>query len=79
MAPKLTPVVWHPPLSRWIKANTDGMSKGNPSILAFARVFRDSLNDFCGAFVMPLDFHNYFLQSCMLFFMLTNILAFSLV
>lgn len=59
-APKVSPVVWHPPLSGWVKVNTDGMSKGNPGISASAGVFRDSWNNFCGAFVMPLAIRNWF-------------------
>ncbi|KAK9278008.1 hypothetical protein L1049_027565 [Liquidambar formosana] len=31
---KVIPVFWHPPIADWIKVNTDGLSKGNPSIAA---------------------------------------------
>ncbi|KAL6123817.1 hypothetical protein ACLB2K_076334 [Fragaria x ananassa] len=53
-------VLWHPPLSPWIKLNTDGLAKGNPELAACGGVFRDYQSHFIGRFSTPIGHHNAF-------------------
>ncbi|KAL6188353.1 hypothetical protein ACLB2K_039746 [Fragaria x ananassa] len=53
-------VLWHPPLSPWIKLNTDGLAKGNPGLAACEGVFRDYQGHFIGGFTTPIGHHNAF-------------------
>ncbi|KAL6206588.1 hypothetical protein ACLB2K_023836 [Fragaria x ananassa] len=53
-------VLWHPPLSPWIKLNTDGLAKGNPGLAACGGVFRDYQGHFIGGFTTPIGHHNAF-------------------
>ncbi|XP_004289281.1 PREDICTED: putative ribonuclease H protein At1g65750-like [Fragaria vesca subsp. vesca] len=53
-------VLWHPPLSPWIKLNTDGLAKGNPGPATCGGVFRDYQGHFIGGFSTPIGHHNDF-------------------
>ncbi|KAL6216861.1 hypothetical protein ACLB2K_010079 [Fragaria x ananassa] len=53
-------VLWHPPLSPWIKLNIDGLAKGNPGLAACGGVFRDYQGHFIGGFTTPIGHHNAF-------------------
>ncbi|KAM7517189.1 hypothetical protein LguiA_006772 [Lonicera macranthoides] len=55
-APKIVEVHWYPPLSGWIKCNTDGLSKNG--IAACGGLFRDSSGHVCGLFVKKLGTGN---------------------
>ncbi|KAK3207110.1 hypothetical protein Dsin_021156 [Dipteronia sinensis] len=46
----ITSCVWHPPSYPWIKANTDGCSKGNSEDGACSDVFRNGNSSFIGGF-----------------------------
>ncbi|PRQ50480.1 putative ribonuclease H-like domain-containing protein [Rosa chinensis] len=43
-------VIWHPPLSPWLKLNTDGLAKGNPGPAACGGVFRNAKGLYQGGF-----------------------------
>ena len=47
-------VLWHPPLSPWLKLNTDGFSKGNPNLASCGGVFRDIFGCFIGGYCQGL-------------------------
>jgi hypothetical protein len=49
-APNIVEVIWAPPLSGWVKCNTDGSSLGNPGIAASAGIFRNHNGDSLGCF-----------------------------
>ncbi|KAL6210110.1 hypothetical protein ACLB2K_021048 [Fragaria x ananassa] len=53
-------VLWHPPLSPWIKLNTDGLAKGNPGLAACGGVFQDYQGHFIGGFTTLIGHHNAF-------------------
>ncbi|KAL6209307.1 hypothetical protein ACLB2K_020249 [Fragaria x ananassa] len=53
-------VLWHPPLSPWIKLNTDGLPKGKPGLAACGGVFRDYQGHFIGGFSTSIGHHNAF-------------------
>ncbi|XP_062028868.1 uncharacterized protein LOC133744853 [Rosa rugosa] len=58
-------VLWHPPISPWIKLNTDGLAKGNPGPAACGGVFRDCQGRFIGGFSTTLGHHNAFFSELM--------------
>lgn len=49
-APKIVQVQWHPPLSPWIKCNSDGAARGSPGLAAAGGIFRDCNGVFLGGF-----------------------------
>ena len=49
-APRIQHVLWQPSFFSWIKINTDGLAKGNPSPAACGGVFRDALGGFLESF-----------------------------
>jgi ribonuclease HI len=53
-ATTLKEVFWHPPLTNWLKCNTDGASCGNPVNAACGGIFRNSHADFVYGFAEPL-------------------------
>ncbi|KAJ4713826.1 Ribonuclease H [Melia azedarach] len=53
-APKALILSWHPPPAGWIKANTDGLAKGNPGLSACGGLFRDTGGRFLGGFALAL-------------------------
>jgi ribonuclease HI len=57
-APSIKEVLWAPPLSNWIKCNTDGSSTSSAS--ACAGIFRNSDSDFIGGFAENVGLQNAF-------------------
>jgi len=57
-APIIKEVIWSPPLSSWIKANTDGAATKNPSRAAAEGIFRDSDSNYIGCFSQFLGIQN---------------------
>jgi ribonuclease HI len=49
-APNIVEVIWTPPLSGWVKCNTDGSSLGNPGIAASDGIFRNHNGASLGCF-----------------------------
>lgn len=50
-APSIRQVDWFPPLSGWVKANSDGAARGSPGYASGAGLFRDSNGNFLGFFL----------------------------
>ncbi|XP_004304923.1 PREDICTED: putative ribonuclease H protein At1g65750-like [Fragaria vesca subsp. vesca] len=59
-APRIQHVLWQPPFFPWIKVNTDGLAKGNPSPAACGGVFRDASGGFLGSFCQSLGWKTSF-------------------
>ena len=55
-APRVIQVNWYPPLSGWVKCNTDGLFKTN--VAACGGVFRNCRGFVCGVFVQRLGVEN---------------------
>ena len=58
-------VVWHRPLTPWLKLNTDGLAKGNPGQAACGGVFRDCYGQFRGGFFTGLGHQSAFFSELM--------------
>ena len=64
-APKVTEVIWHPPILQWIKFNTDGASLGNPGQAACVGIFRNRNGEGIGCFAVNLGLANAFYAELM--------------
>ena len=51
------PVRWEFPSPDWVRINTDGATRGSPSLAACGGIFRGSMKDFIGGFSAFLDIH----------------------
>lgn len=49
-APSIKQVDWQPPNCGWIKCNSDGAARGNPSYAACGGLFRGSKGEILGCF-----------------------------
>ncbi|PRQ22557.1 putative ribonuclease H-like domain, reverse transcriptase zinc-binding domain-containing protein [Rosa chinensis] len=58
-------VLWHPPITPWIKLNTDGLAKGNPGPAACGGVFRDEKGRYLGGFCQGLGHQTAFFAELM--------------
>lgn len=58
--PDIVAVKWHPPLSDWIKLNTDGLALGNLDVAAIGGIFRNYRGMVHGAFCMCIGNHSTF-------------------
>ncbi|XP_004297973.1 PREDICTED: putative ribonuclease H protein At1g65750-like [Fragaria vesca subsp. vesca] len=54
-APRVIEVVWHPPVIRWVKINSDGAWKHAEGVGGFGAVFRDFKGHVLGAFSSNID------------------------
>jgi hypothetical protein len=52
--PIITEIIWHPPPIRWVKCNSDGASKDNPSTSVCGGIFRDNQGNDLGCFASNL-------------------------
>lgn len=64
-APQILILSWHPPPEGWIKANSDGLAKGNPGPAACGGVFRNARWEFLGGFGLALGHHTAFYSEIM--------------
>lgn len=54
-------VLWHPPLTNWLKVNTDGAVLKNPIKAACGGIFRNSFGFTVGCFAQKLDTESAFI------------------
>lgn len=54
-------VIWHPPLTSWLKVNTDGAVLKNPIKAACGGIFRNSFGFTVGCFAQKLDTESAFI------------------
>lgn len=47
-------MLWSPPISNWVKCNSDGVASGFNGNVACGGIFRDANSDFLGAFAVNL-------------------------
>lgn len=64
-APKITEVIWSPPILQWIKCNTDGASIGTTGQAACAGIFRNRNGESLGCFAVSLGIANAFYAELM--------------
>ena len=68
-APKIISVTWYPPISGWIKVNTDGSIIGTPSCFGAGGVFKNLRGYVIGAFSLIMELVLFILLSYMLLYL----------